>query len=491
MLSTGPPTSAEPLRARPLDARRLAAFRGFVEQARQQLQVPGVAVGIIQADQILLAEGYGQRLLGAAAAPDADTLFMVGSTTKPLTSLLLARLVDQGKLSWNTPLQGLLPELRLADPLLLQRLRVWHLLCACSGLPRRDVPLFLGFHTRTPAALLAGLDTWQASRPLGQAFQYNNQLPAVAGFLAGRVAFPGLELGAAYDRAMQEQLFTPLGMTATTLSFNDALQQPNLAWPHGFDGQAQLVPVDHAINRSVVPARPSGGVWSSVNDMLRYVALELREGRLPNGDPYLSRQALKARWQPRTRTAPAGFYGLALGIDHAFGSPVLAHTGSTAGYASLLFWLPEQRLGAVVLTNGDQGAVLAGLLQLRLLELVLPIQPEAEAFLRAQAAELPALRQHAQAGLVEPAEPRVAQRLADRYYSPDLGWLHVRREQGKTRFDFGGFVSTVGTRTQPDGSVAFVIVDAGLIGTTFVPADATARTLVVREQDQVYRYTAQ
>jgi len=491
MLSTGPPTLAEPLRTHRLDAQQLSAFRGFVEQARQQLQVPGVAVGIIQADQILLAEGYGYRRLGVAAEPDADTLFMVGSTTKPLTSLLLARLVDQDELSWTTPLQGLLPELQLADPVLLQRLRVWHLLCACSGLPRRDVPLFLSFHDRTPAALLADLATWQASRPLGYAFQYNNQLPAVAGFLAGRVAFPGLELGAAYDRAMQEQLFTPLGMTATTLSFNDALQRPNLAWPHGFDGQAQLVHVDHAINRSVVPARPSGGVWSSVNDMLRYVALELREGRLPSGERYLSRQALQARWQPRTRVAPAAFYGLALGIDHTFGSPMLQHTGSTAGYASLVFWLPEQQLGAVVLTNGEQGAVLAGLLQLRLLELVLPIKLEAEALLREQAAELPALRQQARSGLVQPAEPRAAQRLADRYYSPDLGWLHVRREQGNTLFDFGGFVSTVGTRTQLDGSVAFVIVDAGLNGTTFVSADATARTLVVREQNQVYRYTAQ
>jgi CubicO group peptidase (beta-lactamase class C family) len=490
-LCLGPPGMAETIPTRLLKSQQLAAFRVFVEKARQKLQVPGVAVGIIQGDQILLAEGFGHRRLGATGAPDADTLFMVGSTTKPLTSLLLARLVDQGKLSWSTPLQALLPELRLADPVLQQRLRVWHLLCACSGLPRRDLPLFLGFEGSTPAALLASLATWQPSRPLRQTFQYSNQLPAVAGFLAGRVAFPALELGAAYDRAMQEQLFTPLGMTATTLSFDDALQRPNLAWPHGFDGQAQLVPVDTALNRSVVTARPSGGVWSTVNDMLRYVALELREGQLPNGAPYLSQQALHARSLPQVRVAPEGFYGLALEIDHAFGSPVLLHTGSTAGYASLLFWLPQQRIGAVVLTNGDQGLVLARLLQQRLLELLLPIQPEAEAFLREQAAGLQAQRQLALAGLVLPADPRASQWLASRYYSPDLGWLHVRREHGNTRFDFGGFVSTVGTRTQKDGSLAFVIVDAGLNGLTFVPTDATARTLVVREQAQVYRYRAQ
>jgi hypothetical protein len=129
-----------------LEGARLAALRAFVEGARRELQVPRVALAILQKDRVVLAEGFGERKLGEGQRPDADTLFMVASTTKPLTSLMAARLVDQGRLAWSAPVRPLLPQLQLADPAAADQLQVRHLFCACSavcwswslmGAPRR------------------------------------------------------------------------------------------------------------------------------------------------------------------------------------------------------------------------------------------------------------------------------------------------------------------------------------------------------------------
>ncbi len=484
----------ESLAGRPaaaLEGARLAALNAFVEKARQQLQVPGVAVGILQGDRVVLARGYGVRRLGLNHRPDADTLFMVGSASKPLTSLLMARLVDQGRLSWSTPVAQLLPELRLADPALTAQLQARHLLCACSGVPRRDLPLFLNFHGVTPEGMLQAMAALKPTAALGSTFHYSNQMVAAAGFLAGRAAFPALEPGAAYDRAMTELLFHPLGMAATTLGFDEALRRPNLAWPHGFNATGRLVGVNPAVNRSVVPARPSGGVWSNVNDMLRYVALELREGRLADGQLLLSRAAMRERRTPQVTAGENVSYGLGLVIDRSLGTPLLEHSGSTAGYQSLVFWLPEHQLGAVVLSNGDQGAVLALLLQQRLLELVLGARPEAEAELPRQRALFRAQRQRTFQGLSLPPDPRAAARLASRYRSPDLGVLQVRRQGRRILFDFGGFVSSVGSRRSNGGSWAFVTSDAGQPGLEFLSPDRDGRTLLVRENQHTYRYTAE
>ena len=75
----------------------------FVETGRQKLGVPGVSIGLVQDGKVVFAGGFGVRDLGTATKPDADTLYIVASNTKALTTLMLAKLVDEGKLTWETP----------------------------------------------------------------------------------------------------------------------------------------------------------------------------------------------------------------------------------------------------------------------------------------------------------------------------------------------------------------------------------------------------
>src|SRR5690606_32560326 len=104
---------------------------------------------------------------------------------------------------------------------------------------------------------------------------------SAAGYVGAHVLHPEHELGAAYDMAMQEKVFDPLGMAHTTFDYDAALAFESHARPHSVDvDSAPAIAVMEA-NYAAIPVRPAGAGWSSVNDMLKYVAMELTASKLP------------------------------------------------------------------------------------------------------------------------------------------------------------------------------------------------------------------
>src|SRR5438477_2418194 len=180
-------------RAATLDAARLARLTLFTETAMKELGVPGVAVGIIQRGNVVFADGFGVRELGKPEKPDANTLFMVASNTKAMTTLMLAKLVDAKKFGWETPVTSLLPSFKLGDSATTTHVLVKHLICACTGLPRQDLEWLFEFKNATPESVLRTLGTMQPTSKFGQTFQYSNPMAAAAGYTGGHVAFPDLE----------------------------------------------------------------------------------------------------------------------------------------------------------------------------------------------------------------------------------------------------------------------------------------------------------
>lgn len=320
-------------RAHELDAARIAELTKFVESAQQVLGVPGVAIGILQDGKVVYAGGHGVRELGKPAKVDRDTLFMIGSNTKALTTLLLAKLVDDKQLTWDTPVTSVMPNFRLGDEATTRSVLVKHLICACTGLPRQDLEWIFEFRGVTPAKVVAALGTMQPTSKFGEMFQYSNLLAAVAGFIAGHVANPRLELGASYDRAMQARVFGPLGMTATTFDYARVLRG-NVARPHGMtlDGKPAALALD--LDYSIVPVRPAGAAWSTVADMLKYIAMELAEGALPGGKRYIAKDVLLARRAPQVSVGNDATYGMGLEVDTTYGTPLIHHGGATFGYHS-------------------------------------------------------------------------------------------------------------------------------------------------------------
>jgi len=209
-------------KAHPLDAARVAALTRFVDTAMQLTRVPGVSVGLYQDGKVVFADGFGVREMGRPDRPDAGTRYMIASNTKAMATLMLARLVDQKKFTWDTPAAILLPSFRLGDAETTRQVLVRHLICACTGMPRQDLEWLLEYRDLTPESALTLLGTMQPTSGFGELFQYSNAMAAAAGFIGGHVVHPTLELGAAYDRAMQEQVFGPLGMRDTTHDFDGA-----------------------------------------------------------------------------------------------------------------------------------------------------------------------------------------------------------------------------------------------------------------------------
>jgi CubicO group peptidase (beta-lactamase class C family) len=473
-------------KAHPLDAARVAQLGRFVESAQELLGVPGVSVGLVQDGKVVLTGGYGVRALGKPDKVDGDTRYMIASNTKALTTLMLGKLVDEKKVAWDTAANSLLPTFKLGDAATTGKVQVKHLICACTGLPRQDMEWLLEYGGVTPDRALATLGTMQPTSGFGELFQYSNPMAAAAGFIGGHVAFPGLELGKAYDEAMRTRVFEPLGMEATTFDYARA-QHGNYAVPHAPDVFGKTARALMEANYSIIPVRPAGAAWSNVRDMLRYVQMELAEGRLPDGRRYIEKDTLLARRAPQIAIGKESTYGMGLTVDTKWGVTVVRHGGDMIGYHSDMMWLPEHGVGAVVLTNGDPGWVIRSNFKRKLLEVLFDGKPEADAAVAAAAKswfeQIAADRKL----LTIPADPAEAGKLAARYANPALGEVVVTRAGGITTFDFGEWKSEVASRKNPDGTTSFVTTVPGMSGIELVVGAANGRrTLVLRDAQHEY-----
>jgi CubicO group peptidase (beta-lactamase class C family) len=402
-----------------------------------------------------------------------------------MTTLMLAKLVDEKKLTWETPVTSLLPSFKLGSAATTSQVKVEHLICACTGLPRQDFEWLFQFEGATPDGALSTLATMQPTSKFGEMFQYSNPLAGAGGFVGGHVAFPTLELGAAYDRAMQTRVFDPLRMNATTFDYAAALGG-NHAMPHApnIDGKPAHAVME--VNYAVIPVRPAGAAWSNVPDMLGYIAMELAEGALPGGKRYISQEALLARRAAQVPIGQDESYGMGLMVDTKYGVSVVHHGGDMIGFHSDMMWLPEYGVGAVVLTNGDPGWILRSQFRRKLLEVLFDGRAEADDQVAAGAKtyyeQLAAERKL----LTVPADAGETSKLAKRYSNDALGDIIVSQNQGATVFDFGEWRSQVASRRNPDGTVSFVTIVPGLIGFEFVVGSGAKRTLTVRDAQHEY-----
>jgi len=474
--------------ANKLDEARLQQVADFIEEMRVAYDVPGVAIGIVQDGQVVMSRGFGVRELGKSDKVDGDTRFMIASNTKALTTLMLAKLVDAGKLDWNARVVDVFPDFKLGDAATTEQVLVKHLICACTGLPRQDFEWLFEGEKQTPEAVMATLGTMQPTSAFGELFQYSNPMAAAAGYIGGQIAHPGTGLGEGYDRTMQELVFDPLGMANTTFDYA-AAQSGNFARPHGYDIDHAVEVMGMGLNDTIVASRPAGAAWGTVNDLLRYVQMEIDRGLLPDGSRYIGEEALLERRQPQIALGVDRDYAMALMVDKSDGTTVIDHGGDMGGFHSNMMWWPEQRVGAVILTNADEGVNLRGPFKRKLMELMFDGEPQAEA---AAAAGAKANREafEAERKLLQwPADAEAVAGLAPRYRNEALGDLVVTHEDGVAHFDVGSFGSPVATMPQPDGSLAFVTIDPQIMGLPFIRADQDGvRRLVVRDGQHEYMF---
>lgn len=472
---------------RAVDQAVVQELTNFLREAMAALQIPGIGFALVAGDDIVFEGGLGVRSVDSAEPVDANTLFPIASNTKGLTTLLLASLVDEGRLDWTDKASEVFPDFRLGDPELTRKIDIRHLVSAATGLPRSDLVWSFTNRADTPAARI--FDMLAGETPtsgFGEVYQYNNLMAAAAGFIGGAVAHPELEPGAGYDLALAERVFRPLGMVTTT--FDRAVAWAgNHAALHGQDAEGHNVAVDIGITMTNYASRPSGGAWSSAHDMIRYVRAELSEGRLADGTQLVSRENLLARRRPGVTMGAKAHYGMGLVIDREAGVTVIHHGGSTPGAMSDIFILPEAKIGAVLLTNSDSGMFLLPAFKRRLIEVLYGAEATAAAELAAGARRI---RSDLESFMAATRPPPLV-RLPAHYHSEVLGDLWTEGEGDQLVFRFASIACPMRVRDESDGSLSYVTAHPVLRGFAFtIPQGADVRELVIREGQHAYTFRA-
>ncbi len=149
-------------RARGQSARRSASketFDAIFDAVMAEYHLPGMALGVVEDGKVTYTRTAGELVSGGGQAIDADTLFKIASNTKAMTTGLLARLVDAGKLQWDDPVVKYLPQFKMSEPWITREMRVRDLLIHNSGLREGagDLMLWPEPNNFTRADIIAGL----------------------------------------------------------------------------------------------------------------------------------------------------------------------------------------------------------------------------------------------------------------------------------------------------------------------------------------------
>ncbi|WP_380878435.1 serine hydrolase domain-containing protein [Sphingomonas sp. DBB INV C78] len=473
--------------AHSMDAARIEQLKAFVAQSMKDLGIPGASFSLTTREKTIYSTGLGVRLLGDAAPVDGDSQFLIASNTKGMATLLLSKLVDEGKLRWDEPVTQAYPPFQLGSPATTQKVLIRHLVCACTGLPRKDMQVILNSDPKAAASdAFAQLALTEPTSGFGEVFQYNNLMAAAAGYVGGHLVHPEMGLDEAFYRAMDEKVFGPLGMTATTFDFDRAMKN-DWARPHADQINAQPAPILDAgmkLNFAFTRYAGAGGAWSTANDLIKYVRFELNEGKLDNGTQYVSAKNLLQR---RVANVPVGedrTYGMGLQTDSDYGVAVVHHGGSLAGYKSDILLIPSANIGAVILTNSDNGQSLLRPFMRRLLELLYDGKPEAAGDVAAAGVRLKAeIAKEAERVSVTP-DPAAVAALASAYSNPDLGPITVTRTGNGVDFAFRTFSSAMGTRKNDDGTTSFVALDPTMLFFPLVVGSEDGKPILIARDSQ-------
>ncbi len=436
----------------------------FVRAAMEQMRIPGVSIAIVESGRVAYAQGFGTTRVGSQEAVSPGTAFMIGSATKALTTLMMARLVERGDFRWETPVIDVLEGFALADPGLTRKLQMRHTVCACTGMPRRDLDFIFKYAGITPEQRMAEMRTMKPTTGFGETFQYSNYLVAAGGYAAAHAFAPEESLESAYERAMQDLVFQPLEMSSTVLRQDDALRQKH-AYPHGldFEGQCREIPLD--MEGAVYSVAPAGAAWSTATDLAQYLLLELMDGRTPAGQEVLSTAALKRRRNPEIKIVEKASYGLGLFLSEEQGIPTIGHGGNTLGFSADMYFLPTKDLGVVVLTNLYFANFFLGAVRQKVFEILFGATPKAEEMI----ADAIVSRDDKVAKMrarVSTDAPAIAllEATVGGYASQELGPARIENRNGEYRIEFESWGSALAVEAEANGDQLLVITSPPLSG---------------------------
>lgn len=464
----------------------------LIEEGLAQFGIPGAAVAIVQDGEIVYSNGFGVTEQGGDTPITPQTQMMIGSTGKSLTTMLMATLVDAGIMSWDTPVIEVLPQFAVADPALTQSITLRNLVCACTGVPRRDLEFFFNADDLSAEETVRSLATFQFFTNFGEAFQYSNQLVATGGYAAAAAA--GGEFGQLFDAyvdQLQARVLTPIGMENTTLSFAQVRERDQYATPHNLSLGATYDPLPLEFEEILLPVAPAGAHWSTLEDMTRYLMTELAVGVAPDGERVVSAENLLETWEPQVPFSADTDYGLGWFVSDYKGLLLIEHGGNTLGFTSSFGFLPDVGVGVIVLTNGQGTNYFNESVRARLLELLFNQEPQAAVAmqfayeqLQEQAARPEELR--------DAVDPAAVAAYLGTYTNEALGELTLRLDGDVLVADVGEFAMPLlplAEEDNPDELAGYLAMEPPLLGLLFELSENEAGAPIVEFGQGAVAYT--
>ncbi|MEM8900883.1 MAG: serine hydrolase [Bacteroidota bacterium] len=323
-------------------------IQAFIEEGLKRSQTPGLAFALIQAEDVVMAEGFGWRDQGEKLPVSDETLFPIGSISKTFTATGLAMLEEEGKLDMELPIRSYMPEFSLYDEFASRQINVVDLLTHRSGLPRHDL-LWYG-STLSRQELLQRLKYLKPNTPFRTKYQYQNLMYMLAGMVTEKVG------GSSWESFTKENLFHPLGMTTANFSTTELQKSKNFALPYKLKAQG-LTQIPF---REATQIGPAGSINANLNDMIKWLQFQMGKGSLEEMQ-LLSQNQLEKMHSPHVLIPKDDgnmypgvshySYGLGWYIYDYRGLKVIEHGGNIDGFTALIYFIPELKIGMAILSN--------------------------------------------------------------------------------------------------------------------------------------------
>ena len=315
--------------------------------------VPGLAVGIVEKDEIVYARGFGVQTLETPAPVTPDSIFCLASIAKCFVASAILQLVEQGRLELDAPLIRYLPDFRLDDDRY-QEITLRQMLSHTSGMPDMDEDEYdeLIAHPEYDEGAAERYVRALSGRKMiaapGERFAYSNIAYNVLGHLIAEIS------GLTFEATMQEHILRPAGMPDSTFLPSD-VDSRRLALPHLRVPQMIVNPI-YPYHRGDAPA---SFLHSSVVDMCHWAITCLKRGIYNNQQRILTPTSYDLMWTPAAERGSPPFreeMGLGWALGHFEGMRTVGHGGGGFGWTCFLVLLPEKNSAAIILCNEESSA---------------------------------------------------------------------------------------------------------------------------------------
>jgi CubicO group peptidase (beta-lactamase class C family) len=428
-------------------AKKLQGFDAYMEQTLKDWNTPGVGVGIVVGDKLVFAKGYGYRDYEKKLPFTAKTMQPIASNSKLFTAVSAGMLVEEGKLTWDKPIKQSVPEIEFYNDQLNNNVTLRDMLSHRTGVTRHDLIWFKSPFTRKE--LFDRLKYLEPQEPMRETFLYNNLMFAAVGQVIE------MKSGKRWEDFVRERIFTPLGMSTTCYTIADMLKQPDYGVPFREKRDSfELYKIPYYEDTEGVA--PAGAIISNIDELSHWLIALMNEGKY-NGKQVLPANVLKATLQPaialpNTAGEALGYweilnsaYGMGRQTASYRGKLLTFHGGDLPGFHSQISFMPNDKIGVILLVQTDHSAPLYNIISYNVYERLLGMEqtPWSQRQLQQRLANKKAATEsRTKAGADRVPNTKPSHALGDyvaEYENPAYGILKIGLQGDQLQFGFHEF----------------------------------------------------